>query len=193
MIDQGDLDDEAKPTDAPNNSIIVAPEVVHLSRFADSYKVYRDAASPTGAALCLHNAGVAQKLQRHSLVRMWKILATLLQGARVDRLPFDPTEPMNAIRFALLPATKKMLEEQANVGNVQTCVAICEILQVFPDEESGEGTTTRIPGLEVTLVREWYLSYIDLLQDMCLFSHAAAVIRVCKDPVVAALNQQSTT
>jgi hypothetical protein len=43
------------------------------------------------------------------------------------------------------------------------------------------------------LVREWYLSYIDLLRDMCLFSQATFLIRSCKDPFIGALNQQSTT
>ena len=38
-----------------------------------------------------------------------------------------------------------------------------------------------------------YLSYIDLLHQMCLFSAAAFLIKNCKDQAIGALSQQSTT
>jgi hypothetical protein len=87
---------------------------------------------------------------------------------------------------------RALLEERGDAGDVQTCVALCELLQVL-DNADTESQETRVPGLELNLVREWYLSYIDLLQQMCLFSHASFLIRNCNDRVVGALNQQSTT
>jgi hypothetical protein len=87
-----------------------------------------------------------------------------------------------------LPTIKSVLEERANDGDVQTCVALCEVLQVITSDQ-----IVRIPELDVCLIREWYLSYIDILKDMCLFSHASHLIRSCSDPYIGALSQQSTT
>lgn len=190
VIDQGDLDDELKPVEA-QTTITVAPEVVHMSRFADSYKLYPDDEFPTRVSLCLHNASVAQELNCDSLARMWGMVAALLKGSGMDQLPPEGAKASNALQFALVPCVGKLLEDRANAGDVQTCVALCEILQVI-QINSGE-VTTCIPGLQIKFVREWYLSYIDLLQQMCLFSHATFVIGKCKDNVVGALNQQSTT
>jgi hypothetical protein len=52
---------------------------------------------------------------------------------------------------------------------------------------------THVPGLELGLVREWYLSFIDILHQMCLFSHALFLIGHCNDASIGELNQQSTT
>eukprot|EP00540_Astrosyne_radiata_P010734 CAMPEP_0116822822 /NCGR_PEP_ID=MMETSP0418-20121206/487_1 /TAXON_ID=1158023 /ORGANISM="Astrosyne radiata, Strain 13vi08-1A" /LENGTH=435 /DNA_ID=CAMNT_0004450989 /DNA_START=478 /DNA_END=1786 /DNA_ORIENTATION=- len=191
VIDQGDLDEDAKPV-ASHPTMAVAPEVVHLSRFANSYKLYPDETCPTRLSLCLHNARVAQSLKRDPLARMWRMVASLMRGAGLDQLPQAGSPPLNAQHFALLPTIANLLEERANAGDVQTCVALCEILQVMEVNDQNS-LKIRIPGLERNLVREWYLSYIDLLQQMCLFSHATAVIRQCKDPDIAALNQKSTT
>lgn len=190
VIDQGDLDDESKPMEA-QASMAVAPEVVHLSRFADSYKLYPDEEFPTRVSLCLHNASIAQELNCNSLARMWRMVAALMKGSGMDHLPPTGAKASNALQFALVPCVEKVLEDRANAGDVQTCVALCEILQVL--QVQSDEVTTCIPGLKVNLVREWYLSYIDLLQQMCLFSHASFVIGKCKDPIVGALNKQSTT
>jgi ribosomal protein S27AE len=92
------------------------------------------------------------------------------------------------MQFLILQTIENLLQELADEGDVQTCVALCEVLQVVESNE-----TTRIPGLDINLTREWYLSYIDLLRDMCLFSEAALVIRSCKDPFISALSQKATT
>ena len=106
--------------------------------------------------------------------------------------------------FLLFPTIKNVLLERANAGDVQTCVAICEVVGVFLPKNnqnnqqannptSAADDATSIPDLSATLVREWYLSYFEILQQMCLFSQAAEMIRTCQDPQIAALNQQSTT
>ena len=190
VIDKGDLDDESNPA-VNQASLIIAPEVVHLSRFANSYKLYVDETLTTRVQLCTHNASVAQRLQMHSLAQMWRTVASILKGAGMDMLPPLGSQLKNAFQFALLPTMKSLLEERADAGDVQTCVALCEILQVI-EKADAESQETRIPGLELNLVREWYLSYIDLLQQMCLFSHATFLIRGCNDPMIRALNQQST-
>lgn len=191
VIDQGDLDDNDNPV-VNEESLTIAPEVVHLSRFANSYKLYPDDCLTNRVELCTHNATVAQRLQRHALAHMWRTVASILKGANLDVLPPRGTRLNHPLQFALLPTMKSLLEERGDAGDVQTCVALCELLQVL-DNADAESQETRIPGLELNLVREWYLSYIDLLQQMCLFSHACFLIRNCKDRVVGALNQQSTT
>jgi len=191
VIDQGDLDDDENPV-VNQEAMTIAPEVVHLSRFANSYKLYPDQNLTTRVDLCTHNAGVAQRLQLHSLAHMWRTVACILKGANLDVLPPPGSPFKNALQFALAPTMKSLLQERADAGDVQTCVALCELLEVI-DTASVESKETRIPGLELNLVREWYLSYIDLLQQMCLFSHATFLIRSCKDPFIGALNQQSTT
>jgi len=121
---------------------------------------------------------------------MWKTVSNLLHASGLEELtPSNPARPTNAFQFVIFPTVKSLLFERAEAGDVQTNVVLCEVLQVI--DPSGE--QTRIPGLSVRLVREWYLSYIDLLHQMCLFSAAAFLIKHCKDPAIGALSQQSTT
>ena len=186
MVDRGDLDG-ATPVPANERAIIVAPEVVHLSRFAKAYVLHPNSELPTRAHVCLHNGVVAETLQSGHLARMWRTVAHILEGSGLDELPDRNAQPENAMQFVLLPTIKSLLLERADAGDVQTCVTLCEVLQVIEPNEM-----TRIPGLGLNLVREWYLAYIDLLRDMCLFSLASFIIGNCKDSFVGALNQQST-
>jgi hypothetical protein len=188
VLDQGDLDDESTPADAQHKGITIAPEVVHLSRFADNYVLHPNEKYTSRVALCRHNADVAGKLRCGPLAQMWTTVATMVESAGLDGLPQSGSQPSNVMQFVILPTIKSLLEERADAGDVQTCVTLCEILGVVAADQ-----TVQIPGLELILVREWYLSYIDILRDMCLFSHATSLIRACKDPFIAALNQQSTT
>lgn len=114
----------------------------------------------------------------------------MLSGSGLDELPSNgvSSQPSNVMNFAILPTIKSLLLERADAGDVQTCVALCEVLQVVEPDNG-----TRIPGLDLNLVREWYLAYIDLLQQMCLFTSATFLIKKSLDPFIAALNQQSTT
>jgi hypothetical protein len=182
-----------------------------MSRFAESYRWQRNSKFPTRFSLCLHNASVADRLRCGALARMWKLLGTLIKGSSLDSNETQTTHvnvsSTSALEFVLFPTLKSLLTERANAGDVQTCVVICEVMQVIlppratspqrlaPGKRAPEGpvNSTLIPGLNLDLVREWYLSYIDLLQQMCLFTHAAAVIRSCNDPSIGELNQQSTT
>lgn len=178
------------PIEEEEDAVCVAPEVLHLSRFASSYRLYPNSEFATRVQLCLYNASVAEKLRRDSLARVWRSIASMLQGSGLDELPKAGTSiaPANAMQFVLLPTIKSLLLERAEDGDVQTCVAICEVLQVIDSDQ-----TTRIPGLDISLLREWYLSYLDLLEQMCLFSAAAFLIQRCNDPVIGAMNQNSTT
>ena len=92
------------------------------------------------------------------------------------------------MQFVLVPTIKAILEERSEAGDLQTCVSLCEVLQVVTPEE-----TVKIAELELERVREWYLAYIDILREMCLFSEATALIKNCSDPFISALNKQSTT
>jgi hypothetical protein len=189
VLDQGNLDDQSTPKDeGGQQGITIAPEVVHLSRFADNYVLYPDEQYLSRVALCRHNAAVARRLKCNSLAQMWTTVATMLESAGLDGLPQNGSQPSNVMQFVILPTIKSLLEERADAGDVQTCVALCEILEVVPTDQK-----VRVPGLDLTLIREWYLSYIDLLRDMCLFSTVTFLIRNCKDPFISALNQQSTT
>jgi hypothetical protein len=175
VVDQGNLDSEGLPIHQDNDSLLcVAPEVVHLSRFARSYKMYPDNECPQRFDLCLYNASVAEDLKCGSLSRMWKTVASILQGSGLYELSLsDLTNPVNPFQYAIFPTIKSLLLEVLQV--VQTGGTIC------------------IPGLQITLVREWYLSYIDLLHQMCLFSAAAYLIKNCNDEAIGGLSQQSTT
>lgn len=195
VVDQGELDAEGQPSTAGDSgAMIIAPEVVHMSRFASMYVLYPSPEVPTRSQICIHNAEVAQKLLNENLAQMWQMIAALLERAEIDSLAdLDSTttsgqNPKNPFRFAVCPTLHAILEDRANDGDVQTCVALCEVLEVVTRDQ-----TIRVPNLEIQLVREWYLSYIDLLRDMCLFSHACSVIRSAKDPLIAGLNQNSTT
>lgn len=191
VVDQGPLDENGLPSPNQEEDVIcVAPEVVHLSRFASSYKLYPDDDCLTRVELCLHNADVAEDLRCGSLARMWRTVASMLSGSGLDELPSQglSSQPSNAMHFVILPTVKALLLERAEAGDVQTCVALCEVLQVVEPDNN-----TRLPGLELNLVREWYLAYIDLLQQMCLFTSATYLIKKSLDPFIGALNQQSTT
>ena len=195
VTDQGELDEHGAPL-AHTREVAIAPEVQHLSRFADAYRFKADDEYPNKVALCIHNSMVADDLQFESRAHMWKMLASMLEGAGIDNLSQvgSSAMPTNPLTFVLLPTLHKILRERADAGDVQTCVALCEVMGVIiPPSASGQPPKTLVPGLGLELVREWYLSYIDILQQMCLFSHSAALIGNCADPVVAALNQQSTT
>jgi WD repeat-containing protein 24 len=191
VIDQGELDENGLPINQVTDMVCVAPEVVHLSRFASAYKLYPDDQCPRRVDLCLHNRNVADDLKFGPVARMWATVARLLKSAGVDELPsiMSQTKPSNVFQLAILPTMKDLLLERAEAGDVQTCVALCEVLQVI---QLGGGKVC-IPGLEISLVREWYLAYIDLLHQMCLFSAASLLIKNCVDEVIGALNQQSTT
>lgn len=193
VVDQGDLDEDGYPISPQSSTICVAPELVHLSRFAESYQLYPDERCHTRVALCLFNADVAERLHCGPLSRMWRMLASLLKGSGLDELPEQNSPPRNAMHFALLPTLRSLLVERGNAGDVQTCVAVCEVLQVIELGSNARTTTTRVPGLELSLVREWYLSFIDILHQMCLFSHASFLIGHCNDASIGELNQQSTT
>lgn len=190
-MDGGKLDSCGLPIDEDEEAICVAPEVLHLSRFASSYQLYPDSELTTRVDLCLHNSGIAENLRRDSLARMWRSIASMMQGAGLDELPKAGTSvaPANVMQFVLLPTIRSLLLEQAEAGDVQTCVAVCEVLQVIDADDQ----TTKIPGLDISLLREWYLSYIDLLEHMCLFSASAFLIQRCNDPFIGAMNQNSTT
>ena len=226
VTDQGELDETGMPVPSQTKTVTVAQEVVHMSRFAEMYCLRCTPDLPTKASLCRHNAMVAENFLCASHAHMWTILSSLLDGAGTEDLG-DPagalsqSTPWNAMASLVLPTVRSLLLERADAGDVQTCVAICEVMQVISAPSatgthisqardktaSSSGRTVgrgapggatveahiRIPGLDLNVVREWYLAYIEILQQMCLFSHATAVIRSCNDPFIGALNQQSTT
>ena len=123
-------------------------------------------------------------------VSMWNTVARLLRGSGLDELPLQSQiGPTKAFQFVIFPTIKSLLLERAEAGDVQTIVCLCEVLQVI----DSEGERTRIPNLNMKLVREWYFSYIDILHQMCLFTAAAFLIKNCNDKAIGALSQQSTT
>jgi hypothetical protein len=63
VVDRGDLDGST-PVAANQMAITVAPEVVHLSRFAKGYKLHPDNELHSRLEVCLHNGGVAESLQQ---------------------------------------------------------------------------------------------------------------------------------
>ena len=198
VTDSGDLDElflGSSKTSMSQNEVKIAPEVVHLSRFAEAYKLHSDSSLQTKAAVCRHNASVAKSLQCEGHSRMWNILATMLEGSDIEGNYGKSKNQViqnNAMSFILYPTLKTLLLERADAGDVQTCVVLCEVMEVVRKQKNNTITIV-VPGLDLLLVRQWYFSYIEILQQMCLFSHAAFLIGNCKDPEIGKLNQTSTT
>lgn len=152
--------------------------------------------SESKADLCRHNASVAGGLNRLALSSMWKTLAIILEGSQADLLTSNlpSSKPQSALSYLLSTTIQNLLLQRADAGDVQTCVVICQVMDVImPPAKPGETANSALPDIGIQIIREWYLSYIDLLQQMCLFTQAASLIKNCKDPVIGALNQQSTT
>lgn len=131
MVDRGDLEG-ATPVAANERAITVAPEVVHLSRFAKRYKLHPNDEQPSRVDLCLYNGAVAESLQCGHLSRMWKSIAHMLEGSGLDELPARNAQPDNVMQFVLLPTLKSLLLERADAGDVQTCVSVSECPFLIP-------------------------------------------------------------
>ena len=169
------------------NAIIVAPELQYLSYFARSYKLKKSSLFPSISSLCRHNAEVAGKLEGYGpLARMWMVLSAVVSKNRIG-------SSRNPLSTVLWSTVVSLLNERAEAGDVQTCVALCEVFDIVEPSQSGSGDiTVRAQSLDIETIREWYLSYIDILHTMSLFSLATDLIRSASDPVITALNQQST-
>ena len=194
VTDQGDLKDLSG--EAPDgNGVDIAPEVTHLSRLSEMYITKTGGCFQTKVDTCNHNADVAEGLNRKALTQMWKTLAIILKGSGLDDIPSSASPlPNNPMAHAIIPTLEKLLLQRADAGDVQSCVVLCEVMGVIvPPAVTAGVAKSRLPNLSIEEVREWYLSYIDLLQQMCLFTQAASLIKNCNDPVVGSLNQQSTT
>ena len=194
VLDSGPLDEALNlPLDSSTISEIkISPELIHLSRFAESYQLRRDLNFPTKYSICRHNAAVARNLKFDSTARMWTVLASRYQLIESGEADNSPTSPMSIL---LHSTVKDLILERADAGDIQTCVTICEVIDILPVSTDSKGTSamkTKLPGIDVMMVREWYLSYIDILQQMCLFSHATDLIKNCHDIEIQKLNQQST-
>lgn len=172
----------------------IAPEVIHLSRFADRYKLCVDSIDSTKASICRHNASVAMDLNCKDHSKMWFMLASIIEGSEFNNKSLNKKFSISTdvMSFILFPTLKTLLLERADAGDVQTCVVLCEVMEVI-GKNSQNAVTVLIPGLDLMLIRQWYLAYIDILQQMCLFSHATELIGNCKDPEIAKQNQSSTT
>ncbi len=199
--DSGDL--KELMNSPQTNKVHIAPEVIHMSRFANLYKLRRDGTDRTKAAVCRHNSNVAKNLKCAALARMWSLLASLLDGSALSgsedlsNMVSKKGFPRNALSSSLLPTLKSLLLERADAGDVQTCVVVCEVMDVIPPHSTSSNSKKQqalsVPDLDRLLVRQWYFSYIELLQQMGLFCHATNLIRLCRDPQISKLNQQSTT
>ncbi|KAL7552029.1 hypothetical protein ACHAWF_015240 [Thalassiosira exigua] len=192
ITDGGDVEDLSK--DLSKANVDVAPELTHLSRLSELY-VTKTGIHSSRAAVCRHNATVAESLNRKEIAQMWKTLALILDGSGLDGLPNNPSDSnSNPLAYACMRTLENLLMQRANAGDVQSCVVLCEVMDaVVPPGTVGGTAKSRLPNINISLVREWYLTYIDLLQQMCLFTQASDLVRDCCDPVVGALNQQSTT
>lgn len=210
VTDQGDADDLAGPSQ--QECVDISPELVrtnfssllyklamtknirtrsqtHLSRFSELYITAIGKGCRTKSDVCRHNASVAGGLNRQTLKSMWMTLAIILEGSETRG-----KQNKSALSFVLMTTVQNLLLQRADAGDVQTCVVLCEVMDaISPPVKAGDTAKSALPNIEIEVIREWYLSYIDLLQQMCLFTQAASLIRNCKDPVIGALNQQSTT
>ncbi len=172
----------------------IAPEVMHLSRFAEGYKLRTDPIDKTKAAVCRYNASIAMGLNCKGHSRMWNMLASILDGSEFNSKPLSKNLSISTdvMSFIFIPTLQSLLLERADAGDVQTCVVLCTIFEVIT-KTSQNAVTVLVPGINLMIIRQWYFAYIDILQQMCLFSHATVLISYCSDPEIAKLNQKSTT
>lgn len=193
ITDQGDVEDLNNAS--MQASVDVASELTHFSRFSELYATKIGGRFVSKADVCRSNASVAEGLNQKAITQMWKTLAAIIDGSGLDGFPsIASNSHSNPMAHLLTPTLRNLLLQRADAGDVQTCVVLCEVMDVIaPPSAVGGSAKSRIPNLNIALVREWYLTYIDLLQQMCLFTQAASLIRNCSDPVIGALNQQSTT
>jgi len=169
--------------------ISVCPEITHLSRFAEMYVTSINEEHKTKSDLCLHNGSVANKLGNVPICHMWRTLAFMLKST--ETCHGDIISPMT---YALLPTVRKLLLQRADAGDIQTCVVVSEIIDVIvPPPASGGSARCRISGIDLSIVQEWYLTYIDMLRSLGMFMKTTELVRNCKDPVIASLSRQSTT
>ena len=174
------------------NAIIVAPELQYVSFFARSYQLKKCSALPTRSAICTHNAEIVSGIEGYGpLARMWMMLSSF-SGETTTNGRYKKGQ-CNPLSHALWSTIVSLLYERAEAGDVQTCVALCEVFEIIQLSLMDNSVNVCAPGLHLETIREWYLSYIDILHQMSLFSLATDLIRSCRDPVVTKLNQQSTT
>ena len=150
VIDQGELDEDSNPLEDTTDenertrAIIVAPEVVHLSRFAQRSKLYVDSDCPTRMALCQHNAKVAESLSQQEIANMWRIVCLTLNSCILSDNSHDQAADDESLflsknnemtQYVFFPTLKRLLEERADAGDVQTCVVLCEVFEMIrPDQ-----------------------------------------------------------
>lgn len=126
----------------------------------------------------------------------------------VRRTPGFEFNPFNAglsIPSSLLFQSRlveTLLEHRIERGDVQCCVAIMSLLKEFHvplldcmERLENAGKIGKDCGGHTLLdrVKQWYWSYIDLLQRHELYSHASEIIQLCNDPDLKKMNQKSTT
>ena len=169
VTDSGGLTSDNLPIESnicSRSEVLIAPEVVHMSRFADGYKLWRDE-HMTKQYLCRHNAAVAERLKYYSHAKMWTKLAFLLEGSELNEN--STASSCNAMTFLLPSTLKSILLERADAGDVQTCVVICEVMEIIPKQGHGQSEKnppqTTIPGLDPKLVHQWY-RYVHTLSIM---------------------------
>jgi len=203
-MDYGEIDKNSEyPISQVLDEIGISPEIVHLPRFAVRYKLRRGKSFPTKYSLCTYNSKVAYDLNCECHGRMWNMLATILESSESDDSHAACSDSRtyfsnNTMTFILLPTVRSLLLERAEAGDIQSCVVICEVMEVVPPLKtlvSGQRTfkNTLSLDIDIDLVCEWYLSYIDLLQQMCMFSYATELIKYSRILNINNLNQQSTT
>lgn len=83
-------------------------------------------------------------------------------------------------RWCYESVVREMLEFYGNQGDVQTCVTMALALQ------------GHLP-LDKKTTTQWFLSYIELLHRLQLWSAANEIIRICPIDDIRAINQKSTT
>ena len=185
-------------TDAASGDHHIAPELRNIKHYACHYRTTGGSASE----IFTHNASVAAEVGAKKISKMWSILSVLSYGQGLSGSSGDALDPL------FTPTISSLLKERGDFGDVQTCVTICEIVDIFEGQTAtgaGSGDSKELlasstsqplssTGLDIDLelVREWYLSYVEILQRLRLFEACTVLLSGCKDSVVSAVNQQST-
>jgi hypothetical protein len=107
-----------------------------------------------------------------------------------------PRSSQHAIQWLWRDVVADFLRQCVECGDSQHCVAMCEIVKTWEKEQCADSTGKeawhRGLGVEEWQVREWYMSYIELLHRLQLWEVATDLINTSDDIAVAEQNRKGT-
>jgi hypothetical protein len=142
---------------------LIEPHQKYLKHFALTWATKESHPHMTSSELCQHNSTLCSAVGCEEQCRMWLILASLLE---------TKNEPGSLFLFIGPTAIESLLQARIDCGDVQSAVYVCLLLGVFQMAE---------PPFPIQQVREWFLSYIEMLRSRAMFVEATEIVKLSGD------------